>query len=101
MFIYETKYVLILIKNTLAIIGVIAVAMFSCASLVLTGFQQAANANPPSNANTVQQISKNGAASNQRFMQACKLDYTAQTCATGPTGNGPFTSNLAHDTNKP
>jgi hypothetical protein len=86
-------------KNTLAIIGVIAVAIFAGASILLTGLQQAANAQIPSTANVVgQTVNNNGFSSNQGYMQSC----TQQSCTTNPiVGNGPFTFGLAQQTNKP
>ena len=86
-------------KNTLAII---AVAIFAGVSLLLTVAQQAANADVPTNANQVgQHVNKNGFSSNQGFMQTCKNLLSAQECATSPSGNGPFTSDLAHIVNGP
>jgi hypothetical protein len=81
-------------KNTLAII---AVAIFAGVSLLLAVAQQAANADVPSNANTVgQAVNNNGFSPNQHYMQVCKEMDPAQTCATSSAGNGPFTSGLAH-----
>ena len=92
-------------KYTLATIGVIVVGIAG-ALLLLTGFQQAANAQTfPSNANPVGQVvsgNNPNIMGNQEHMQTCKQFSSAQSCATNPIfGNGPFTSNLAHQTNKP
>ncbi|WP_458718744.1 hypothetical protein [Candidatus Nitrosocosmicus sp. R] len=54
------------------------------------------------NANLVGQIvSKDGSSSNQGYMQSCKQSSSANECATGPTNNGEYTSNLAKSTNGP
>ena len=81
-------------KNTLA---TIAVAIIAGVSLRLIVAQKAANADVPSNANTVwQAVNNNGFSPNQHYMQVCKDMDPAQTCATSSAGNGPFTSGLAH-----
>ena len=88
-------------KNTFAII---ALTIFAGVSLLLTVAQQAANADVPSNANTVgQTVNNNGfqSSSNQQYMQTCKGSQSAQECATSSIGNGPFTSGLARGVNKP
>ena len=88
-------------KNTSAII---AVAIFAGVSLLLAVAQQAANADVPSNANTVgQTVNNNGfqSSSNQQYMQTCKESQSAQACATSSIGAGPFTSGLARGVNKP
>lgn len=38
---------------------------------------------------------------NGPFMKECKLHDAAKDCATGPGNNGEFTSNAAHEINKP
>jgi len=42
-----------------------------------------------------------GAKTNGGYQTNCKESSTAKECATGPGNNGEFTSDLAHNTNKP
>ncbi len=84
-------------KNTLIKTGGIAVAIFVAASLILTGYEQAANAKASANANPV----AHAANTNRGYMADCKEIHTARECATDPGNNGKFTSTVAHAVNKP
>jgi hypothetical protein len=86
------------IRTLLAIVATIA-ALTIMTSYVIAGQTFAV----PTGANYVGQVvNNNGLAPNHAHMRNCMQAQTAKSCATDPIdGNGPYTSNLAQQTNKP
>jgi hypothetical protein len=84
-----------------AIFLVLAVAALGAIGVTTTVMNSAITAHAAGPADQSNPVAK-GATTNGGYQTGCQQTEPAQDCATDPiSGNGPFTSGLAHNTNKP
>ncbi len=82
-----------------AVVSIVAALGITTAAIGTNIVYQQANAETSDHANQVaKSISRHGSSPNQDYQTTCKETSSASNCATEPlTGNGPHTSNLAHN----